>query len=133
MEGTLRKSRLWLLALLLLFAGIASPQEQHRTLRIPFRDVHGRVILDAKLDGKPAALLLDTGAAMSFRLKPPRPLVLVVHHDEPQFETAEPDERCPTIAAPDVRVQGFVGTDILKRFRAVRIDQKNRVIELEEN
>ena len=60
-----------------------------------------------------------------------RPLIMVFHHRELQFETAAPDERCPTLAEPDVRVQGFVGTDVFKRFRAIRIDYKNQVLELE--
>jgi len=120
----------WIFALLL-FAGAASAQEESRSIYIPFREVHGRIILDVKLDGKPAALLFDTGAAMSFRLEPPRPLILVVHHGEPHFETTAPDERCPTMATPEVRVQGFVGTDVLRRFRAVRINFKEHVLELE--
>ena len=127
------KNKLPAIAALLLFAGITSAQGQRSTFRIPFHETHGRIILDVKLDGRPAALLFDTGAAMSFSLvRSGRPLIMVFDHGEPQFETAAPDERCPTIAEPDVRVQGFVGTDVLKRFRAIRIDHKNQVLELEQ-
>lgn len=118
---------------LLLFTGITSAQGQRSTFRIPFHEKHGRIILDMKLDGKPAELLFDTGAAMSFSLvRSGRPLIMVLDHGELQLETAEPDERCPSIAEPDVRVQGFVGTDVLKRFRAIRVDYKNHVLELEQ-
>ena len=127
------KNKLAAIAALLLFAGITSAQGQRSTFRIPFHETHGRIILDVKLDGRPAALLFDTGAAMSFSLvRSGRPLIMVFDHGEPQFETAAPDERCPAIAEPDVRVQGFVGTDVLKRFRAIRIDHKNQVLELEQ-
>ena len=127
------KNKLAAIAALLLFTGITSAQGQRSTFRIRFHETRGRIILDMKLDGKPAALLFDTGAAMSFSLvRSGRPLIMVFHHSELQFETAAPDERCPTVAEPDVRVQGFVGTDVLKRFRAIRIDYENQVLELEE-
>jgi hypothetical protein len=51
----------WLLALLL-FASVASAQEQRRTFRVPFHTVNGMIMLDAEVNGKPAVLLLDTGA-----------------------------------------------------------------------
>ena len=127
------KNKLAAIAALLLFTGITSAQGQRSTFRIPFHETHGRVILDVKLDARPAALLFDTGAAMSFSLvRSGRPLIMVLHHSELQFETAGPDERCPTLAEPDVRVEGFVGTDVLKRFRAIRINYKNHVLELEQ-
>jgi hypothetical protein len=107
----------------------AQPTKTHE---IPFHDVHGRIVLDVTLDHKPAALLLDTGASMSFSLvHPGRPLYMFFDHGEPRFETGEADERSPTIATPDVRVQGFVGTDILKRFRAIHIDYKAHTVTLE--
>ena len=36
------------LAALLLFAGVASPQEQPRTFRIPFHEVHGATVFRVK-------------------------------------------------------------------------------------
>lgn len=39
---------------LLLFAGVASAQEQHRTLDL--------ILLDATVNGRPVVLLLDTGS-----------------------------------------------------------------------
>lgn len=108
-------------------------RQERSTFRIPFHETHGPIILEVKLEGRPAALLLDTGAPMSFSLvRSGRPLIMVFDHGERQFETAAPDERCPSIAEPDVRVPGFVGTDVLERFRAIRIDHKNQVLELEQ-
>ena len=50
---------------MLLFAGVASAQEQSRTYRVPFRSVNGMILLDGQLNGTPALLLLDTGARVS--------------------------------------------------------------------
>lgn len=35
---------------------------QGPTFRIPFHTVNGQILLDGQLNGKPAALLLDSGA-----------------------------------------------------------------------
>src|SRR5258708_34879668 len=66
-----------LLTLLLLFAGVASPQEQHRTFRIPFHSVNGLILLDAKVNGVPVVLLFDTGAS--------RTVVSVASSPVPQY------------------------------------------------
>ena len=127
------KNKLAAVAALFLFAGIMSAQERRSTFRIPFHDAHGRIVLDATLDHKPAALLLDTGASVSFSLaKPGHTIIMVIEHGEPHFETAGNDAPTIGVATLEVRVQGFVGTDVLKRFRAIRIDHKNQVLELEQ-
>ena len=51
--------------LCLLFAGVASAQEHPCTLHIPFHDVDGLIVLDVKVNGKPAFMLLHTGANVS--------------------------------------------------------------------
>ena len=48
--------------MVLAFAGAASAQEQPRACRVPFHSVNGMILLDAVVNGKRAALLLDTGA-----------------------------------------------------------------------
>ena len=50
------------------FTGVVSAQEQQpRTFRIPFHSVTGGLILlDGKINGRPALLLLDTGAGPNF-------------------------------------------------------------------
>ena len=63
--------------LCLVFAGVASAQEQARTFKIPFHSVNNLILLDAKVNGKPAALLLDTGA--QFAMVDPHAIGLVVN------------------------------------------------------
>lgn len=48
--------------LALLFAGVVTAQEQHRTFTVPSHSVNGMILLDVSVNGKPAVLLLDTGA-----------------------------------------------------------------------
>lgn len=48
--------------MLLLFASVASAQEQPLTFRVHFHTVRGMTLLDATVAGKPAALLRDTCA-----------------------------------------------------------------------
>jgi len=126
------KTGVSLALLAVLFAGVMPAQEQPHVYRMPFHETHGRIVLDATVDGRPVPLLFDTGAAMSFSLvRRGHPLILVLRHDEPRFETAGPDERCPFLSVPEIRVGGIVGTDVLERFRAVRINFTDHVIELE--
>ena len=47
---------------LLLFASIATGLEAHRTYKIPFKLDGGFILLSMKVNGKPAVMLLDTGA-----------------------------------------------------------------------
>ena len=61
----MQKTLLAVLALLL-FAGAASAQEH--TFRIPFREVNHRILVDVKVDDRPATLLFDTGARASVLL-----------------------------------------------------------------
>jgi hypothetical protein len=93
-------------------------QEQPHVYRLPFHETQGRIVLDVTVDGIHVPLLFDTGASMSFSLvRRGHPLVLVLHHDEPRFETAGPDERCPFLSVPEIRVEGLVGR--INRLQAV--------------
>ena len=58
------KHLLGLLVLVALLRGVATAQNvgQPRTFTVPFHSVNGMVLLDATVNGKPAVLLLDTGA-----------------------------------------------------------------------
>jgi hypothetical protein len=54
-----------LCSLLLLCSLVASPalaQHSQRTHRVPFHTASGLILLDATANGKPASLILDTGA-----------------------------------------------------------------------
>ena len=123
---------MYLALLAVLLADVMSAQEQPHVYRMHFHQTHGRIVLDVTLDGKPAALLFDTGSSMTFSLaRPGHPLILVIDHGEPRFETGEADARCPFLSVPEIHVDGLVGTDVLKRFHAVRINFRDHVIELE--
>jgi hypothetical protein len=47
---------------MLLIAGAVSAQEQHRVFSVPFHTAGSMILVDATVNGKPAVLLLDTGA-----------------------------------------------------------------------
>jgi Aspartyl protease len=53
--------RLSRLAATALFA-VAAVAREGETYRVPFHTINGMILLDAVVDGKPASLLLDTGA-----------------------------------------------------------------------
>jgi hypothetical protein len=46
----------------LAIAGIAAAQTPNRVFRVPFHTVHGMILLDATVNGHPAALPVDIGA-----------------------------------------------------------------------
>jgi Aspartyl protease len=145
-----------LLLALFLFAGIASAQP--RTFRVPFHTVNGMILLDATVNGKPAVLLLGTGAdstiisAEAAGLAAVQLKVLLATKAgtgaEGDYVLREADlklgnrhcfnRRVWVMNLSDVskrlgtRIDGFVGADLLQEFSAIRLDFKNRVIELEE-
>lgn len=124
------------------------------TSRVPFQFVKGVIILLATVNGKAAALLLDTGATISLvdshfagedglRLDPLR-----LRTDGPDGEYVVREvqlslghlwlnrrirvmDLTDTSKRVRVHLDGTVGTDLLQEFSAVRIDFKNLVIELE--
>ena len=142
--------------LLLLFAGVASAQEQSRTYRVPFRSVNGMILLDGQLNGNPAVLLFDTGARTS---------IVDVHYAELEGLKLDPLRSRGSVGAEGtcvawevrlslehrswltrrvcvmdlsdvsrrigVRIYGFVGQDILRGFSAVRIDYAANIVEFQ--
>ena len=122
---------------------------------LPFRSVHSMILVDVKVNGLPATLLLDTGAnntIINAKLcgNAPAPLI-------------EPMSKGPGITGNALRMRvdleiarrflfsqpvsvmnlgdlpksvgaefdGLLGQDILRQFRSVRINYRARVIELE--
>ena len=45
-----------------LFLAVSLHAQEHRTFTVPFHTVDGMILLDGQINGKPATLLLDTGA-----------------------------------------------------------------------
>ena len=127
-----------------------------RVVVLPYRSVDSYILVDAKIDGSPVKLLLDTGAnktilnASSFcktELRVARPanrgagivgnamrlrVDLELAH---QIMFSQPvavmnlEELSKSFRIP---FDGLLGQDILNQFRAVRIDYKKHVIELEQ-
>ena len=128
----------FLFLFLLLFAGIASAQEQHHTVRIPFHDAYnGLVLLDVKVDGKPTVMMLDTGSNVSFfprqksigiELEPKHVLNLRVYD-----LTSQIGQRAFQLRRDVGPFDGILGQNFLRHFRAFRIDFENHVLELEGN
>lgn len=135
----------------------ASAQEQQpRTFRIPFHSVNGMVLLDAEVNGKPAVLLLDTGADFTLispqasGLSKARLRALTATQTtgaNGEYVKARVDLKLAeqrwvdrAVLVMDLseaskrlgtRIDGFVGADLLQEFSAVRIDFKNHLVELE--
>ncbi len=121
---------------LLLFAGVASPQELHRTFAVPFHVTNGVILLDATVNGKPAVMLLDTGANVTFFHRSSNDITFEIepHHFILLHANSLNDlgiKRLIDIEKKFPRIDGILGADALRQFSAVRIDFKNQVVELE--
>jgi hypothetical protein len=126
-----------------------------RVVMLPYRSVDSYILVDAKIDGSPVKLLLDTGSnatilnASSFcktGLGVTRPvnrgagIVGNALHLRVDLELAHQimfsqpvavmnlDELSKSFRIP---FDGLLGEDILNQFRSVRIDYKKHVLELE--
>ncbi len=142
---------MFLLLLLTPLRGLAQP----RVVALPFRYVDSFILVDAKIDGTPVHLLVDTGAnktilnAKSFgrvEMHVPRPVnrgagivgnALRLRVD---LEIAHEFMFSQRVSVMDleelsrrfgIQFDGLLGQDILNQFHSVRIDYKKRVIELE--
>ena len=109
-----------------------------QTFRVPFHSVNGMILLDAQLNGKPAVLVLDTGAVQTqmdkrVMMRQENLALLYVdmkigtyHHNEYRIRATDLRPMLKGIPA-----DGLLGEDWLRSFRAVRIDYKANVIEFE--
>ena len=150
----------FILAVLLLFVGVASAQvlgpEQRRTFRVPFHSVNSLILLEGQLNGKPAVFLLDTGANNSivdarsagfdsFKLDALRStgsagaegdcaireVKLSLEHRSWLNRRVCVMDLTDASKRLGAHIDGFVGADVLGEFSAVRIDYRNQVVELE--
>jgi Aspartyl protease len=148
--------RYFVLALLLLTP--LPNRARSGALRIPFRTVHSMIIVQAKVNGAPVQLLLDTGATRTivnagvygeipFRLRSvehsssgpgivgdsvvlPINLELAHHIWAGQHVAIMNLDGLSQIMG--MEFDGLLGQDVLRNFRSVRIDYRAHVIELEE-
>jgi len=128
---------------------------QRRIVTVPFRSVDSFILVDAKIDGTPVRLLVDTGAnktilnAKSFcktEMNVTRPVnrgagivgnALRLRVDLEIAHEFMFSRRVSVMNLEElsrrfgIQFDGLLGQDILNQFRSVRIDYKRCVIELE--
>ena len=143
--------------LMLLFLFMVPPQAlpEPRIVALPFRSVNSFILVDAKIDGTPMQLLVDTGANKT--------ILNAKSFCKAEMNVTKPVNRGPGIVGNALRLRvdleiahqfmfsqhvsvmdleelsrqlgirfdGLLGQDILNQFRSVRIDYKKHVIELE--
>jgi len=143
--------------LILVFLLLAPLQAlaQRRIVTVPFRSVDSFILIDAKIDGTPLRLLMDTGAnktilnAKSFcktEMNVTRPVnrgagivgnALRLRVDLEIAHEFMFSQRVSVMNLEElsrrfgIQFDGLLGQDILNQFRSVRIDYKRCVIELE--
>jgi len=142
---------LFLILLLTPLRGLAQP----RVVTLPFRTVDSFILVDAKIDGTPVRLLVDTGANKT--------ILNAKSFGRVEMHVSKPVNRGPGIVGNALRLRvdlelahefmfsqhvsvmdleelsrhfgiqfdGLLGQDILNQFHSVRIDYKKHVIELE--
>lgn len=145
------------LAALLLLAVPCLAQQTAKTYRVPFHSAaNGVILLEAQVNGKPAVLLLDTGANLTIisqqaaglpdvklhALAPNRTTgsngdYVRSHVDLGLGERHFMDHPIIVMDMSDAskrlwtRIDGLLGQDVLRQFSAVRIDYQHGVLELE--
>ena len=127
-----------------------------RVVMLPYRSVDSYILVDARIDGSPVKLMLDTGSnetilnASSFcktELSVTRPanrgagIVGNALHLRVDLELAHQIMFSQPVAVMNLEelsksfripFDGLLGEDILNQFRSVRIDYKKHVLELEQ-
>ena len=105
---------------------------EDQTFRIPFREINHRILIDVEVEGKPRVLLFDTGARVSLLTKGSScTLRLERHHGNLNFSCGD-EAVTAAFQKAEVQFGGFLGADLLSKFSSVRIDYRNRVVELEQ-
>jgi hypothetical protein len=115
--------------------------QEHRVFVVPFHNVNDLILLDVKVGGKQATFLLDTGSTIT--------LFRHVAHDSIGIE---PDAACPgcvifvkaknfdalgvgrsqELSKAVGNIDGILGENFLRGFRAMRIDYRAQTVTLEE-
>lgn len=117
------------LAILLLCLSAAAARAQCKIITIPFHDVHGRMMIDTKIDGRAARLLVDTGSQKSIELHLYRRIAPVIRGNSLEFDT-EGESLDVLMARPEEKFDGILGIDTVKHYHTLRIDYGRHVIEL---
>ena len=157
-RGHRSQSYTLILLLLLLLPLPNSAHSGSGSVRIPFRTVQSLIIVEGKVNGNPATLLVDTGANRTIvsskiygnfhfdlRPMPRRPTGPgLVGYSLRRSADVELGDRLWTAQQVSVMdldelkqslhmdFDGILGQDMLRQFRSVRIDYSAHVIELQE-
>ena len=143
------------LILILLLLAARSSTAQPGVVRLPFRAVNSLILVEAKVNGRPVTLLLDTGAnktilnakaygivnlpvsqtvnrgpgivGNALRLRVDLELAHGFLFSQP-VSVMNLDELAQRFG---IHFDGLLGQDILNQFRSMRIDYKTHTIELE--
>ncbi len=130
--------------------------QERRTFTVLFHSVHGMILLDGQLNGKPAVFLLDTGANNSImdmqsaglgNLKLDKLRSTGAAGSEGDCALREVrlalehrswlNRRVCVMDLSDVsrrmgtHLDGFIGADVLSEFRQVRLNYETHTLELE--
>ena len=91
------------------------------------------ILLDLKVNEKPAVLLLDTGATTTLFATPGLAEIRVADHSVFAVHANELGRFNSTTRKnlALLGISGILGQDFLHKFKSVRIDYANRVLELE--
>lgn len=121
------------------------PMAYGQTISIPFHTANNLILLDMSIDGKPATLVLDTGATYTYlvpRFSPGWKAEAArantrgtYYATDVKLEVAGRQWSQWHVLVDDVstkvslRIDGILGEDWLKTFTSVRINYKQHVIE----
>lgn len=106
---------------------------QDRIFHLPFTDQNGIVLVILKVNERPTTLLLDTGATYSAFSKGGFVEIEVAEHQVFGIHAKETADFAvnnrKTFAL--LGIGGILGQDFLHKFKSVRIDYANHILELE--
>jgi hypothetical protein len=115
-----------------LFAAVPAVA-QSKSFVLPFTDAHGVILLDIKVNERPAVLMLDTGTTTTLFASPG--LIEIRLADHFVFAVRANDlgrlnnSNKKTMAL--LGISGILGQDFLHEFKSVRIDYAKHNLELE--
>ena len=130
----------WFLGIPLALFCLPAHAQERKAFTVPFHDVKSLIVLDAQVNGKKVALVLDTGAMqtqLDRKAAGQSATYSILYVD---LQMGNYRARSFRILATDLQrilrdiptADGILGQDWLRSFRAVRIDYKAHTVTLED-
>lgn len=119
---------------------LAAPQDQRTptaplVYTIPFREIDGLILLDVRVNGKPARLMLDTGATITIFRGEAGYIAIEVAPGHLISVQAESFGKIGIINMKIAKtvgpIDGILGENFLRGFRSLRIDYRAHLVELQ--